>query len=75
MDNLSTLMGTGNWLGILSTILFILGFYFTLTFFQSLKSGDERIIRQYKLAAVISLALGLLVPALYNLYLVNEMMP
>ncbi|MGE7661171.1 hypothetical protein ACQKL6_05560 [Peribacillus sp. NPDC097197] len=75
MNNFSTLMGTGNWLGILSTILFILGFYFTLTFFQSLRSGDVRIIRQNKLAAVISIALGLLIPAIYNLYLLNEMMP
>ena len=74
MNNFFTLMGTGNWLGILSTILIILCFYFTLTFFQSLKSGDERIIRQYKLAAVISLALGLFIPAIYNLYMINKMM-
>lgn len=74
MNNFTTLMGTGNWLGILSTILFIIGFYFTLTFFQSLLSGDERIIRQNKLAAVISIALGLLIPAIYNLYMINKMM-
>lgn len=69
-----TLMGTGNWLGIVSTILIILCFYFSLTFFQNLKSGDERIIKQSKLAAVICFAIGLLLPALYSLYLYNEMM-
>ncbi|MFJ7744560.1 hypothetical protein [Peribacillus sp. NPDC097295] len=74
MDNSPTIIGAGNWLGILSTILFILSFYFTLTFFQSLKSGNERIIRQYKLAAVFSLALGLIIPAIYNLYMINKMM-
>lgn len=67
-------MGAGNYLGILSTILFILGFYFTLSFFQSLKSGNEHFIRRYKLAAVLSIALGLLIPALYNLYMINKMM-
>lgn len=62
------MVGAGNWLGILSALLIILCFYFSLTFFQSLQSEDKRIIRQYKLAAVICLALGLLIPAFYNLY-------
>ena len=67
-------MGAGNWLGILSTILIVLTFYFSLTFFQHLKLDDERLIKQSKLAAVFCLALSLLIPALYSLYIYNEMM-
>ncbi|MFJ7827736.1 hypothetical protein [Psychrobacillus sp. NPDC096623] len=67
-------MGTGNWLGIFSTVLIIMCFYFTLTFFQYLKQGDARLTRQSKFGAVICLALGLLIPAMYNLYIINEMM-
>jgi hypothetical protein len=67
-------MRTGNWLGILSMILIVLCLYFSLTFFQHLKSGDDRLIKQSKLAAVFCLALGLLIPALYSLYIYNEMM-
>ena len=67
-------MGTGNWVGIFSTIFIILCFYFTLTFFQYLKQGDTRLISQSKLAAVICLAASLLIPALYNLYIFNAMM-
>ena len=55
---------TEDWLGILSTILIVLGFYFGLTFIQYLKLGDERIIKQSKFAAVFCLATGLLIPAL-----------
>ncbi|MFL0366233.1 hypothetical protein ACH0BF_24965 [Pseudobacillus sp. 179-B 2D1 NHS] len=69
-----TLMGTGNWLSIISTLLILLCFYFSLTFFQHLKLGDERLIKQSKLAAVFCLALSLLIPALYSLYVYNEMM-
>ena len=42
---------TEDWLGILSTILIVLGFYFGLTFIQYLKLGDERTIKQSKFAA------------------------
>lgn len=52
-----------DWLGILSTILIVLGFYFALTLIQYLKLGDERIIKQSKFAAVFCLATGLLIPA------------
>ncbi|QUG43751.1 hypothetical protein KD050_05790 [Psychrobacillus sp. INOP01] len=67
-------MGTGNWLGIFSTAFIILCFYFTLTFFQHLKHSDARLTSQSKIAAVVCLAAGLLIPALYNLYIFNEMM-
>ena len=73
MDNAS-LMGAGNWISILSTILIVLCFYFSLTFFHHLKSGDERLIKQSKLAAVFCLATSLLIPAFYSLYIYNEMM-
>ncbi|GKV57584.1 hypothetical protein NCCP2222_35310 [Sporosarcina sp. NCCP-2222] len=55
------------WAGILSLILFILCFYFTLTFFQYVKAGDMRLAKQSKAAAVGCLALGLLIPAFYSL--------
>ncbi|WP_078816733.1 hypothetical protein [Sporosarcina newyorkensis] len=67
-------MGAGNWIGMLSTILIIICFYFTLTFFQSLRSNNERLAKQSKLAAVTCLALGLLLPVLYGFYIYNQMM-
>lgn len=73
MEKLNVL-GSVNWIGILSTIFIILCFYFSLTFFQHLKSDNERMINQSKLAAVICLAIALLVPTIYNLYIVNKMM-
>ncbi|WP_419959614.1 hypothetical protein [Psychrobacillus sp. BM2] len=71
---MGNLMGTGNWAGIISTVLIILCFYFTLTFFQYLKQGDDRLTRQSKFGAVICLAASLLIPTLYNLYFFNAMM-
>jgi len=71
---MNNLMGTGNWVGIFSTVSMILCFYFLLTFFQHLKQGDARLTSQSKIGAVICLAAGLLIPALYNLFIFNEMM-
>ncbi|MFF2753006.1 hypothetical protein ACFVR1_04505 [Psychrobacillus sp. NPDC058041] len=68
------LLGAGNWLGILSTILIVLCFYFSLSFFQHLKTGEERLIKQSKFAAVFCLAMSLLIPALYSLFIYNQMM-
>lgn len=51
MGNMN-LLGVGNLLGILSTILIVFCFYFSLTFFQYIKIGDERLIKQSKFAAV-----------------------
>ena len=73
MDNLSFL-STSIWTNLFSPIMIILCFYFTLHFFHQLKSGDERTIKHSKLAAVICLAIALLVPAIYNLYLMNKFM-
>lgn len=46
-----------------SAVLIIFTFYFTLTFMESLKGEDKRIIKQSKRAAIIclTLALGLLI--------------
>jgi len=68
MSNLE-ILNTGNWLGVLTPILLIACFYFTLTFFESLRKGDERVTKQSKLAATICIALALLIPAFYNLYM------
>ncbi|MFJ7950668.1 hypothetical protein ACIQZG_03955 [Lysinibacillus sp. NPDC096418] len=73
MGNLG-LFGAANWIGILSTIFIVLCLYCVLTFFQHLKNNEERLIKQYKLAAVFCLAVALLVPAFYNLYIYSEMM-
>lgn len=67
-------MGTGNWLGILSIVLIVLCFYFTLTFFQYLKQEDARLTKQSKFGAVFCLAASLLIPAIYNFYIFFEMM-
>lgn len=68
------LMGTGNLLGILSTLLIIAGLYFIFTFFEHLKSGDDRLRKQSKTAALICIAIALMIPAFYSLYINYEMM-
>lgn len=73
MNNVS-LMGTGNWFNIISILLIVLCFSLTLNFFQHLKSGDEQRMEQSKKGAVISLALALLIPAIYNFYIFSKMM-
>lgn len=47
-------------IGLISVILFIFCFYFTLTFIEHIIKGDKRISKQSKIAAIICLALGLL---------------
>jgi|GEM_PF-979935 len=73
MSNMG-MFGMGSWMVIVSALLFVASFYFTLTFFEYLKSEDERVRKQSKIAAVICLAVALLLPAVYQLYFVNEMM-
>lgn len=73
MSNMG-MFGMGSWMGIISALLFVASFYFTLTFFEQLKSEDVRVRKQSKIAAVICLAVALLLPAVYQLYFVNEMM-
>lgn len=55
------------WIGIVISILIILCFYFTLTFFESLRNGDTRIIKQSKIAAVVCLTITLVLPMAYSL--------
>lgn len=40
-------------------VFLVVSFYFTLRFFHELRGGDERSIKQIKIAAVISLAIAL----------------
>ncbi|WP_203333600.1 hypothetical protein [Planococcus beigongshangi] len=68
------LLANGSWIGILSIILLICGIYFTFTFFEYLKDGEQRLRKQAKFAAIICIAAALLVPAFHQLYLYNEMM-
>jgi hypothetical protein len=69
------IIGMGNWIGILTVSLFILCFYFTLTFFEQLRKNEEnRIITQSKLAATICIALALLIPVFYNFIIYHQMM-
>jgi hypothetical protein len=68
MPNLE-MLDTGIWIDILSPILIILCFYFTLTFFESLRNNDSRIAKQSKLVATLCIAFALLIPAIYKLYL------
>ncbi|PUB10306.1 hypothetical protein [Paenisporosarcina sp. OV554] len=68
------MLGAGNWIGIVTTTLIVLCFYFTLTFFEHLRKGDERITKQSKIVATTCIALALIVPVVYNIYIYNEMM-
>ncbi|KYG60143.1 hypothetical protein [Planococcus maritimus] len=73
MSNME-MFGLGSWTGVVSAFLLVASFYFTLTFFEQLKSQDARLTKQAKIAAVICLVIALLLPAVYQLYFVNEMM-
>ncbi|MEK4485417.1 hypothetical protein MHH81_07390 [Psychrobacillus sp. FSL H8-0484] len=64
----------GIWIGIFSAFTFAICLYFSLTYFEHLKNDDDRLIRQSKLFAVLSLLLALIFPVLYQLYLLNRMM-
>lgn len=62
MDNLETV----GWAQVISVLLIIFSFYFTLTFFENLHKGDKRITKQSKLAAIVCFGLALLIPVLYS---------
>ena len=55
----------GIWANILFTLIIVLCFYFTLTFFEYLRNGDERMIKQSKIGAVICMALSLVIATIY----------
>ncbi len=52
-------------MSIILILLIVLCFYFTLTFFESLRKGDERIIKQSKFAAITCMALALIIGITY----------
>ncbi len=67
------LLGTGViWVGLVVTMFFGACLYFSLTYFEQLKKEDDN-FRQSKWFAVISLVLALAVPAVYQLYVFNQM--
>ncbi len=68
------LLGTGNWLGVLSTVLLILSIYFTFSFLEHLKDGDKRLRTQSKILALVCIASALMIPSIYNFYIYIEMM-
>lgn len=59
-------MEIASWMGVISIAFIIFCFYFTLSFIENLHKGDERITRQSKIAAIICLGLGLLIPIIFN---------
>ena len=62
------------WVGIVAAVFFGTCLYFSLTYFEQLKKGDEQLIKQSKFLAVISLLLALTIPLIYQLYIFNQMM-
>ncbi|WP_456278843.1 hypothetical protein [Bacillus sp. AK128] len=74
MDQLAFTGSIGIWLGIFSAFMLTACLYFALTYFEHLKEADDRLIKQSKLLAVITLFLALLVPGFHQLYLFYQMM-
>ena len=65
---LLTAMSLGDGVRIFSICMLTICLYFILSYFEYLKEGDQRLIKQTKLLATISLFLGLVVPALYEIF-------
>ncbi|MDN4607201.1 hypothetical protein [Sporosarcina highlanderae] len=59
------------WFGIIfiSALLIFISFFFTLSFFENLHKGDERITKQSKLAALICLGIAFVIPFLYVFFI------
>lgn len=74
MEQLSSFGTNGIWIGIISTVFLASCLYFSLTYFEQLKKENEQLIKQSKLFAVGSLVLALIIPAVYQLYVFNQMM-
>ncbi len=58
---------TLGWVSMISILLLILCFIFTLNFIENLQEGDKRIAKQSKIVAIICLALSLFIPIFYFL--------
>ncbi|MEK4628618.1 MAG: hypothetical protein ABS944_10965 [Solibacillus sp.] len=55
-------------------IFYALCLYFTLSFFQQLKDGDSKRIKQTKLFAVLSLIIALATPTVVSFITMRQMM-
>lgn len=73
MENIN-ILASARWIGIVSIIFIVLCFHFLLTFFQHLKADDKSKTEQAKKGAVLCLAIALLVPVIYNIYISYQMM-
>ncbi|GAB4073164.1 hypothetical protein GCM10028778_07550 [Barrientosiimonas marina] len=58
-------MSVVGWIAIISVLLTISSFYFTLSFIESLHKKDERITKQSKAAAIICLGIALILPVIF----------
>ena len=67
-------MNAGIWLTFVTPIFLVSALYFTLSFFQQLKIDNERLVNQSKWGAVISLAIALIVPAIYQIVVYYQVM-
>jgi len=74
LDAMTSIGTMGIWIGVFTALLFAFCLYFSLTYFEYLKDGDQRLIRQSKIFAVLTLLLALLLPAIYQVFLYNQMM-
>ncbi|WP_053362378.1 hypothetical protein [Bacillus sp. FJAT-27251] len=74
MEQLALTGSIGIWIGIFTAFMLTASLYFTLTYFEHLKQGDDRSMKQSKVCAAITLFLALVVPGFYQLYLFNQMM-
>lgn len=61
-------------LSFIPILFFISCFYFTLTFFQQLKTGDEARIKKAKMGAIVSLTFALVLPAIMQMIMYFLMM-
>lgn len=73
MDEFNSLGMNVIWVGVVSTLFFGTCLYFSLTYFEHLKKGDEQLVKLSKWLAVGSLILALLIPGIYQLYVFNQM--
>lgn len=59
----------GSSTSIFPVVMFSSCLYFTLTYFKHLKRDEERLIKQSKLFAILTLFLALAIPAIYDMYI------
>ena len=67
-------MNAGIWLTFVTPIFLVSALYFILSFFLHLKNDNQRSMIQSKWGAVISLAIALIVPAIYQIVVYYQVM-